>query len=154
MKKIMYILRKKTAIVSFLCTMLMWMIPVMANEENNFTEGDYIITTEIKEEMPLERSSTKIGSKTYTYSTTAGEVLWKYTVYGKFSYDGKNAYCVQATDSCSIQASDWQLKSNSVKATGNQAVGTCSVNRIVLGVVNNNVVGQAILTCSPTGKLY
>lgn len=43
MKKIMYILRKKTAIVSFLCTMLMWMIPVMANEENNFTEGDYII---------------------------------------------------------------------------------------------------------------
>ena len=78
MKKIMYILRKKTAIVSFLCTMLMWIITVMANEENNFTEGDYIITTEIKEEMPLERSSTKIGSKTYTYSTKAGEVLWKY----------------------------------------------------------------------------
>ena len=35
------------------------------------------------DELKVDKTTTKIGSKTYTYSAKTGEVLWKYTVYGK-----------------------------------------------------------------------
>ena len=144
----------KIKIYAVFSVLLIMLLTISVSANQNYSKEEYIVTIEVREIPSIERSSTKIGSKTYTYSNKSGEVLWKYTVYGKFSYNGKNATCIQVTDEYNFVASDWSLKSHSTKVSGNQAVGNISAKQTVLGQIVNTVSDQVVLSCSSDGNLY
>lgn len=114
---------------------------------------EYTITVDLQEIPSLERTSTKTGKKTYTCSDSDGLTIWTYSVYGKFSYDGTTATCINVTDTYSLLDPAWHIASHSTSKSSNQAIGSAVFNEIRGGNIVNAVPITVTITCSPDGTL-
>ncbi len=120
-------------------------------------DGSYIVTT-IHEEIPLivpaATGYTKTGSKTISGKTSDGTVCWTFTLTGTFVVnEGVMSACTTARYSYTVPVSSWSLKSGSAAKTGNQAVGSATFIKKVLGVTVETDDVSCTLTCNKYGVL-
>ena len=129
-----------------------------------YDDDSYVITT--INYAVTKSSSTVSGSKTSTYYRSDGIKAFSLTVYGTFSYDGKEAKILKAgTDSniskISTNASyshyiyqnDWSLKSASATKSGNTATATGTFIRKELGITVDTKTRTVNLSCDRNGNL-
>ena len=94
------------------------------------------------------------GYKTYYYYDSSNQILWSYTLYGTFSYNGSTATCTNTDDSYNINNSNWHNDSHGHYGSGNTAYGSVTMKKKVLGITVDTVTKNVSLSCSPDGTLY
>ena len=126
-----------------------------ANSSVEYLENGAYIETVVIETAPLTRAaySTKNGQKTVTYKNSDGVAQWSYTVNGSFSYNGTTSSCTQVSDSYSISDSRWQVRNHSCSKSGNNANGSITVDRKVLGITTQTHSENITLSCDNNGNL-
>lgn len=118
-----------------------------------YDNGYYAIIT-INVDYSNASKSTISGSKTYDYKDSSNQLLWSYTVYGTYSYNGYSAACTYDDDSYDINNTSWHIDSHSHYRSGNTAYGTVTMKKKVLGITVDTVTKDVNLSCSPDGTLY
>ena len=156
-------------ILAMLCmTVLMVSVPAAVLAETQEDEGVVVSeTTEYQEdgsyieivvrELPaVTRATTsKSGSKTYTAKDSDGNALWSFTEKGTFSVNtGVSATCTASSCSTSIKQSDWTVAEKASKKSGNQAIGTGTFKKKLLGLITTDTRDCKVgLACDKNGKL-
>lgn len=118
-----------------------------------YNNGCYAIIT-INIDYSNTSKSTISGSKTYEYTDSSNQLLWSYTVYGTYSYNGSSATCTYDDDSYDIKDDNWHINSHSHYRSGNTAYGNATMKKKVLGITFDTVTANITLSCSPNGTLY
>lgn len=120
-----------------------------------FEDGSYVV--DLIEASPiLVRGSvyTRTGSKTRTFYDSDNVVKWKFIVYGTFEVNsGVSAKCTKATCNTEIYDSNWKVISQSAWPSGNQAIGTATLKRYLLGIPVRTEEVTVTLTCDKNGTL-
>ena len=123
--------------------------------ETIFEDGSYVV--DLIEASPiLVRGSvyTRTGSKTRTFYDSDNVVKWKFIVYGTFEVNsGVSAKCTKATCNTEIYDSNWKVISQSAWPSGNQAIGTATLKRYLLGIPVRTEEVTVTLTCDKNGTL-
>ena len=136
------IIMKKLCICIFLIisTLLTVAFPAFASEvssaviesENSkvisFADGSkYIISPVyyIDNEIDIcSTSKTRTAERTATYENSDGELKWKYTLIGTFSYiEGVSSICTNSTYTQEIYSGNWKFSDGSATKSGNVAYG-------------------------------
>ena len=81
-------------------------------------------------------------------------MLWSYTLYGTFSYDGSSASCTDTDDDPVVYDTAWSVYSHSCYGSGNTAYGNVTMKKKIFGITTDTVTKNLTLSCSPTGTLY
>lgn len=120
-------------------------------------DGSYIVTTvceEISSNGIARAGYNKTGSKTVTGYTADNSVAWTFTVTGTFVVnEGVVSACTTARYSYTTPISAWSLKSGNAAKTGNQAIGSATFVKKVLGITVNTEEVTCTLTCNKYGVL-
>ena len=120
-----------------------------------FEDGSYVV--DLIEASPiLVRGSvyTRTGSKTRTFYDSDNVAKWKFIVYGTFEVNsGVSAKCTKATCNTEIYDSNWKVISQSAWPSGNQAIGTATLKRYLLGIPVRTEEVTVTLTCDKNGTL-
>ena len=99
-------------------------------------------------------TTTKSGSKTYTYKDSDGAVLWKFTLKGTFSINsGVSSTCTAASYTTSNIASGWSLESASTSKSGAKAKADFVFIKKVLFITTKTIEESLTLTCDKNGNL-
>lgn len=119
-----------------------------------FEDGSYIetIVGEVVCPSYFSRTSTISNTKTSTYKTKTGEVLWTISVKGKFSYNGISAKCISSSISTTCPGKNWKLSKKSATKSGATATATATANRYVGNTHVQAIKRSVHLTCSKDGK--
>lgn len=157
---------KKRLLSILLCLVLLWSslaaavsaeAPVAAEtsrvESVVFSDGLRYVT-EITEEVsvPTERGErrTKTGTKTTSVYSSASTLLYSFSVYGVFAYDGYTATATSAEYRYTIASSTCSFGGGSASYSG--ATATAS-GTFVLNAAGKTDRVSVSLTCSPDGTL-
>ena len=129
-------------LAAFPCSALAAEAPLTGDNTVYFSDGSYIVT-EIKN--PNARDATQ--SKTDTYYSGDGIVVWKIILTGTFRYNGSVATCTGATCDVEIYDSRWYVVSKT--AYCELATATCEVTmgRKALGVTVETPSFELSITC-------
>ena len=166
---------KKTVISFFLAVVMMAVLPLMsvaADVSTNpfietFDDGSYIVHYEDGATLTVsapripdhaDPDSTK-GTLTVitrsidaTYRDSDGDLEWKYTLTGTFSYTyGVSSTCTSATYSQNIYQGSWEFSDGAATASGNQAHGTGTYKQKLLFITIRTVNVNLLLTCDKYG---
>lgn len=112
------------------------------------SDGSYIVT-EVKDNNIDYVKFFKSGEKSTSYYSSSNKLLWKYTVKGKFSYNGSSSSCVSVSSSVTYISNGWREASKTSYPSGNSAVGKVTMRHIA-GATHSETV---VLSCSPSGSL-
>ncbi|MBR6825452.1 MAG: hypothetical protein IKM59_02785 [Oscillospiraceae bacterium] len=115
-------------------------------------EDGYYIEIELNDRSGLARANVS-GSKTYTYYNDADEALWKATVTGSFTYDGRYASCTSSSCNVTVYDSTWYTISKTAWTDENFAKASVEMGRKVLGVTVNRTTYNLSLLCDRYGNL-
>lgn len=131
---------------------------VLVSETVEKLEDGSEIVTVIYEEVPAVATAsttyTKTGSATTTYKNSDGDALFALTTHGTFTVvSGVSATCTSASVSTTIYESGWSVDSKSASKSGNQAKGTGTFKKKVLGITVDTKTLTCTLTCSVNGVL-
>ncbi|WP_297958886.1 hypothetical protein [uncultured Ruminococcus sp.] len=118
-----------------------------------YDNGFYAEVTVSIDHANLQKSVIS-GSKTYNYKNSSNQVLWSYTIYGTFSYNGASATCTYDDDSYDIKDNNWHINSHSHYRSGNTAYGQVTMDKTFLGITIETITRNLTLSCSPDGTLY
>lgn len=121
-----------------------------------FEDGSYIVTTVTEETAAgIARAGyTKTGSKTATHYANDNTVTWTFTVTGTFVVnEGVVSACNSARYSHTIVNSSWSLQSGNAAKTGNQAVGSATFIKKILGVTVETKNVTVTVTCDKYGVI-
>ena len=89
-----------------------------------------------------------------TVSMDTNIVKWKFIVFGTFEVNsGVSAKCTKATCNTEIYDSNWKVISQSAWPSGNQAIGTATLKRYLLGIPVRTEEVTVTLTCDKNGTL-
>lgn len=127
---------------------------VTANATENriyFKDGSYYIVW--IESNGVKATGTKTGSKNYTYYSNSGTALWNAKLTGAFTYSGSNAVCTASSCDITVWDSNWNVISKSTSKSGNEALGTATMSRKVLGVTIEQKTANLSLSCDANGNL-
>ncbi len=113
-------------------------------------DGSYIVT-EIKEISNDLARAYKTGTKSTSYYTSSGKVVWKYELTGSFSYGGSYASCVGTSSRVTYTTDGWREESKTSYASGASAVGKITMRQV--GIGGGTKSDTVVLTCSPSGVL-
>ena len=116
-----------------------------------FDNGSYI-TIEIVS-TNTRATSTKTGTKIYTYRNSDGVEQWKATLSGTFTYNGTTSSCTASSCSVSIAKTNWYVVSKSASKSGNSATAALTMGRKLLGVTVEKTDATIRLTCDKNGNL-
>ena len=121
-------------------------------------DGGYIIispATMISEvKSPDGTRATVTQTKTQTKKDSGGNVEWKYTLTGTFSYTyGVSASCTGASYSKTIYDSVWSFSNGSATASGATATGNGTFTKKVLFITVDTVNVHLTLTCDKYGNV-
>ena len=111
-------------------------------------DGFYLVR-EVEVETQARAAGQVTGNATQTLYNSSDTALLSVTVRGTFTYDGKTAEADSATYSYHIYDTAWRFKSGSAHCDGNQAIAEVTFGR---GLFVSRTI-EAVLTCSPEGKL-
>lgn len=76
-------------------------------------------------------------------------MLWSYTLYGTFSYNGSSASCTDTDDDPVVYDTAWHVDSNSCYSSGNTAYGNVTMKKKIFGITVDTVTRDLTLSCSP-----
>ena len=124
---------------------------VEAKDVIRFDDGSYI-TVEIIN-MDTRATSTKTGSKVYTYRNSDGDQQWKATLTGTFTYTGSSSTCTSSSCNVSITDSDWYVVSKTTSTSGSSATTDLTMGLKYLGITVDKVSVSLKLTCDKNGNL-
>ncbi len=114
-------------------------------------DGGYIII-EIENSNYLARASTSMN-KIFTRYNDVDEIVWKATLTGYFTYDGRTASCT----SCSCVVTDfddgWYTISKSAWTDDNIAKATIEMGRKSLGVTVRRETHNLSMVCDRYGNV-
>ncbi len=131
--------------------------PTVINETvDYFEDGSYAVTVVTEEPAAgLARAGyTKTGSKTYTHYNSDNSVNWSFTVTGTFVVnEGVVSACTTARYSHSISNSSWSVEGANAAKTGNQAIGSATFIKKVLGVTIKTENITVTVTCDKYGVI-
>lgn len=146
-------------VVCIICTLMLFVniIPVLgsATERGSdiitFEDGSYILISVA--EQGIRATSSKSGTKTYTYYDSTGVMKWKAVLSGTFAYNGYSATCALSSCDVTIYDSDWYVVSKSAGKTGSSATGKVTMGYKVLGSTVDTYAVNLVLTCDVNGNL-
>ena len=127
-------------------------IEINSDKQNYITyldDGSYYVTT-ITESMAR---STKTGTKTTEHYNNSGEMLWKVSVKGTFSYTGTSVTCTSASHTITIYNDNWYTYSQNSYASSNKAIADVVMKQKFLGIVTSTKTVNLTLTCDANGNL-
>jgi len=116
-------------------------------------DGSEILIQVYEEPTLLRAGGSKSGQKSYTAKNSSGQVQWKFTVKGSFTYTGSSATCTSSSYTSSISNSEWSLKSASASKSGNKATATGTYIRKLLGITVDTKTVAPSLSCDKNGNL-
>lgn len=112
-----------------------------------YGDGTYAEITLTEDDM-MFRTTTKTGTKTYTYKSASGDIIFTYTLKTYFQYDGSTSRAVTCSTTYNIVKSGWSKKSDSHYCSGNKAYGTAKFSN---SSTSRDV--SLTITCSKDGKI-
>lgn len=112
-----------------------------------YDDGTYAEIT-LTEEDVMSRTTTKTGTKTYTYKSASGDIIFTYTLKTYFQYDGSTSKAVTCSTTYNIVESGWSKKSDSHYCSGNKAYGTAKFSNS-----STSKTASLTITCSKDGKI-
>ncbi|MDO4286983.1 MAG: hypothetical protein Q4C40_04585 [Eubacteriales bacterium] len=112
-----------------------------------YDDGTYAEIT-LTESGAMSRSTTKTGTKTYTYKDASGNVQFTYTLTGYFQYDGSTSKAVSCSTRYNVVRGGWSKKSDDHYCSGNKAYGTAKFSNS-----STSKTANLTITCSKTGKI-
>ncbi len=115
-----------------------------------FDDGTYIEIELVVSEMTRGNRS---GSKAYTCYNESDEAMWKATVTGSFTYDGRYATCTSSSCTVTIYNSAWYTISKTAWTDENFAKATVEMGKKMLGVTVNRETHNLFLLCDRYGNL-
>lgn len=121
-----------------------------------FDDGSYAVIEirEIENIATRSTTTTKVAAKDYFLYDGDGVVIFTFTVTGTFEYNyGVSSKCTKAVPSTKIYDSAWRLISQSAYPSGNQAIGTATIKRYMLGIPVRTETPKVTLTCDKYGNL-
>lgn len=134
---------------------ILCLLPMQAlaaeKEITYYPDGSYT-TTEIIQVGSRASGSTS-GSKVKNHYNSDGNLMWKATLTGSFTYTGSSATCTSSSISTTVYDSTWSTGSKSSSKSGSTAKGTATMKQKVGGVTVKSVTANLSLTCSANGKL-
>lgn len=107
--------------------------------------------TEPLETHTTVRTVTK--HKDVTYTNADGDLVWKYTLTGTFSYDGSFSACTKASYTQSIYDNDWTFSNGTATKSGNVATGNGKFSKNFLFVTIKAYNIDIHLTCDIYGNV-
>ena len=116
-----------------------------------FDDGSYI-TIEITS-IDTRSTSTRSGKKTYTYHGNNGDIEWKATLSGTFTYNGTTSSCTASRCSVSITDTDWYVVSKTASKSGNSATAELTMGLRYIGITTKKESVSMKLTCDKNGNL-
>lgn len=121
-----------------------------------FSDGSYAVV-EIREvDSIATRGSvtTKVAAKDYKVYNGNGSIMYIFTVTGTFEINrGVSSKCTKAVPSVTIYDNNWREISKSAWPKGNQAIGTATLKRYMLGIPVRTDTPNVTLTCDKNGNL-
>ena len=143
----------------FVLVMIFLMISIPFASAQNVAENSYIISLEGNRYILVELSAdtniaraTTSKSKSYT-CYQAGEMLWKITLSGSFTYDGREATCTSSNCTVTIYNSNWYTISKTAWADENIAKATVEMGEKALGVTIYRETYNLSLVCDRYGNV-
>ena len=115
-----------------------------------FDDGTYI---EIELVVSDVTRANRSGSKSYTCYNESDEAMWKATVTGSFTYDGRYATCTSSSCSVTIYNSVWYTISKTAWTDENFAKATVEMGKKMLGVTVKQETHNLSLLCDRYGNL-
>lgn len=124
---------------------------ISSTETIYLEDGSYIV---VELNITEQRStSSKTASKSYVFNGSSGEVKWKATLTGTFTYNGTSASCTAASCTVSITDDVWYVISKSASKSGNSAIGNVIMGRKFLGIKIDEETLNMKITCDGNGNI-
>lgn len=146
---------KRLLSILLVAATILCLLPMQAlaaeKEITYYPDGSYTTTEIIR--LGSRASGSTSGSKVSNYYDSKGNLCWKATLTGSFTYTGSSATCTSAGISTTIYDSTWSTGSKSSSKSGSTAKGTATMKQKVGGVAVKSVTANLSLTCSANGKL-
>lgn len=146
---------KRTFCLFLIMVMVLCLLPVQTmatgKEITYYPDGSYTVVEIFQQSGRAAKSVT--GSKSSSHYGSSGNLVWKATLTGSFSYTGASATCTSASASVTVYDSSWYTVSKSTSKSGNTAKGSVTMNRKLNGVTAKSVTENLSLSCSASGKL-
>ncbi len=152
-------MRKFKSIFLAIVLLVTLMSTVYAKSEQNtnvykmipMEDGGYIIV-EIDSEVNVSRATTS-KTKNYTRYSENGDMVWKASLTGSFTYDGRYATCTSSSCSVTVYDSAWYTISKTTWTDANFAKGTVEMGRKVLGITTKTETLNLSMTCDRYGNV-
>lgn len=116
-----------------------------------FEDGSYIT-----EEITLTQfrvGNAISGSRVRNFYNSSGNLCWKITLYGAFSYDGSSATCTSSSCDVTLYSSDWYVISKSAGKSGNSATASVTMGELAAGATVSRVPVSLTLKCDGKGNV-
>ena len=91
--------------------------------------------------------------KDYYYGNNSGEILWKATLTGTFSYNGVSASCTSASCTTTVYNSSWSEKTNHAYPSGASAMAEVTMVQKFLFITVDTVSVNLVLICDKDGNV-
>lgn len=151
---------KKFVAIIGLILMIASLIPLNAfaaqtDDENAdviwLEDGSYVVVS--LTQVGSRATSTKSGTKTYTYYAADDTIQWKAALAGTFTYNGSTSSCTSSDCDITIYNSVWYIYTNMPSKSGNTAKAEVTMKRKLLGVTVQTEDLNITLTCDANGNL-
>ncbi len=142
----------------FLVVMLIATIPFRCDasqEEHSsviyFEDGSYLV-----ESIWIQGGRSifnTTGTKTTSYHSKNGTIMWQAILTGVFIYNGMTATCTSSVCTVEVFDSAWYTISKSAGKSAGSATATVQMGEKLLGVTISTKTENIRLTCDPNGNL-
>lgn len=114
-------------------------------------DGGYIVI-ELDSATNLTRATTT-NTKSYTRYDEANDMLWKASLTGSYTYDGRTATCTSSSCTVTIYDNAWYTISKTAWADENIAKATVEMGRKVLGIQSRHETYNLSMVCDRYGNV-
>ncbi len=112
------------------------------------------ITTQISAYSTDSTEKKLSANRSATRKDSDGNIIWKYTLYGTFTYvPGVSSVCTAATYRYEINDDAWSFSDGSATKSGNMAIGKGVFKRKTLFITTNTANIDISLTCYIYGNV-
>lgn len=102
--------------------------------------------------MPVATDKTTTKTKTSSYKSANGTVLWSVSVTATFSYNGTNSKCLDCSDNAVSYNSAWTIKSSSSSKNSNCATAVATAT-YKSGTSSKDYTRLVTISCDKNGKV-
>lgn len=128
--------------------------PSWATQDVTVIKGNDIVLEYTIEELEAMATGECSGTKTCSYLSKNGELLWQAMLSGKYTYTPDSVKCTYSELKIDLLAPNWFVVSQSVGKKGASATAELIIGRKLLGVTVDIEKVSFSLTCDENGDLH